>query len=232
MLVRTLPSYWNGPLSGDIFIFGDVNLTKSTYLERQISIHFSWNTANDVETSNHLLCFKEVPQWLLEVSETVNSYLLVGLYGPCTPSTSQKLRIVAWIEKCGDVETPQDLETLHWNTPRKLTKLEHMAYVSNGCISGYLAISCNILYTEMVHVEKYWPTFPLACGHFWPSVEVEPPKLGGAKVNMFHVRTEQHWGNRFPNLTHCANIFQWQKTVWTSRDDSLELLMKSTLKAL
>ena len=140
MLVRTLPSYWNGPLSGDIFIFGDVNLTKSTYLERQISIHFSWNTANDVETSNHLLCFKEVPQWLLEVSETVNSYLLVGLYGPCTPSTSQKLRIVAWIEKCGDVETPQDLETLHWNTPRKLTKLEHMAYVSNGCISGYLAI--------------------------------------------------------------------------------------------
>ena len=229
MLVRTLPSYWNGPLSGDIFIFGDVNLTKSTYLERQISIHFSWNTANDVETSNHLLCFKEVPQWLLEVSETVNSYLLVGLYGPCTPSTSQKLRIVAWIEKCGDVETPQDLENVALKHPEEIDEIG--AY--GICFKWvHIWISCNILYTEMVHVEKYWPTFPLACGHFWPSVEVEPPKLGGAKVNMFHVRTEQHWGNRFPNLTHCANIFQWQKTVWTSRDDSLELLMKSTLKAL
>lgn len=126
-----------------------------------------------------------------------------------------------------------------WNTPRLgNVALKHPEEIDEIGAYGicfkwvHIWISCNILYTEMVHVEKYWPTFPLACGHFWPSVEVEPPKLGGAKVNMFHVRTEQHWGNRFPNLTHCANIFQWQKTVWTSRDDSLELLMKSTLKAL
>ncbi len=53
-------------------------------------------TADYVEPLQHPVLFKEVPQWLLEVSETVNSYLLVGLYGPCTPSASRKLRIVAF----------------------------------------------------------------------------------------------------------------------------------------